>query len=103
MGVRTKLVISTVLLAAMMGVGVAIHAVFIYRAAIRNEIATQGVAATSHWGRHLNELAEKLGSINDKATLQELLSERDILAAYAVSDRRLRTRPQGARALRPYA
>ena len=72
MGVRTKLVISTVLLATMLGVGVTLYAVFACRAALQTEVVVQGMERASHWGSHLNELAERINGFLDQFTLSDV-------------------------------
>ncbi|MHC5022999.1 MAG: sensor histidine kinase [Planctomycetota bacterium] len=84
MGIRSKLVITMVSFAFLVGAAPAIYAVGELRRSMHREIESRGQMVTRELARTLGDVHSLLGSINDAGSLHAAAVDQDVLVAYAL-------------------
>ncbi|MHC4946981.1 MAG: sensor histidine kinase [Planctomycetota bacterium] len=84
MGIRGKLVTSTVVLAFFVSAAPVTYSVHEYRKAVYRDLAAQGTMEAQRLGGHLAILAERLGSINHAPSVSDTLKHPEIARAFVL-------------------
>ncbi len=87
MGIRSKLVISTLAVAFFVSVAPVCYSIHMQRNLLLAEFEARGVLIANRLARDLAQMATQLASINDPASVKAALTEQDILAAYVLNEK----------------